>query len=552
MAYDFTKLDVPGALCTIPVRINDFGVIAGLYKDATGSFPFVYQDGTYTKYPQIAQASVGGINNAGQVIGSGGPRGRFMISAGAVSYFPAVKYQALPGGINSAGRTVGALISPGSSEVGFVENGIGGAVTTFDTGYPPTIATDINDSGLIVGFMGTPGSFIYDGRNFTYFNYGVQARASGISKAGTVVGQFLQVSGGNQHGFVRSVRGALSLIDFPISLAPGPILSQGASDASGGGWVVGYYSVAAPGGTTCAHGYLAKPTDLVTASRGCYVDGDARALPAMLMASGAAPASCIAAAQAKGFAYAGVQYGGQCFAGDWLGFAKAAESDCTMPCSSDAAQACGGSWRNSVYATGLAVAPSVAPTPKGCYVDTPARTLPVTLMASQTGTLDTCMAAARARGLAYAGLQFGGQCYGGNALPPTEAPPADCGMACAADGMQTCGGAWRNSVYATGSPALPEIATSASVGCYADNPDRTLPVALMSSGATVESCSAAAKARGYPYAGVQARGGSASLVKAFRQRRAGRRIAPRLARPTTPKPAGVLGSTASTALSDAR
>jgi hypothetical protein len=58
MAYDFTKLDVPGALCTIPARINDFGVIAGMYKDATGSFPFVYQDGTYTKYPQIAQASV--------------------------------------------------------------------------------------------------------------------------------------------------------------------------------------------------------------------------------------------------------------------------------------------------------------------------------------------------------------------------------------------------------------------------------------------------------------------------------------------------------------
>jgi hypothetical protein len=91
---------------------------------------------------------------------------------------------------------------------------------------------------------------------------------------------------------------------------------------------------------------------------GCFTDDSSRALPRMLMTGGATVESCIAAAQAQGLAYAGVQYGGQCFGGDTLGFAEVADSSCNMPCTADSAETCGGVWLNSVYtanAQGLSI-----------------------------------------------------------------------------------------------------------------------------------------------------------------------------------------------------
>ncbi|HME43093.1 MAG TPA: WSC domain-containing protein, partial [Syntrophorhabdales bacterium] len=51
--------------------------------------------------------------------------------------------------------------------------------------------------------------------------------------------------------------------------------------------------------------------------------------------------------------YAGVQYYGQCFAGNTVGYTKVADSQCNTPCSANTAEMCGGSWLNSIYATGV-------------------------------------------------------------------------------------------------------------------------------------------------------------------------------------------------------
>ena len=64
-------------------------------------------------------------------------------------------------------------------------------------------------------------------------------------------------------------------------------------------------------------------------------------------------------------------------------------------------------------------------------------------------TVESCVAAARREGYAYAGLQWQGQCYAGNTLPPTKAADAECNTPCIANSTETCGGGWRNSVYAT-------------------------------------------------------------------------------------------------------
>jgi hypothetical protein len=86
---------------------------------------------------------------------------------------------------------------------------------------------------------------------------------------------------------------------------------------------------------------------------GCFVDTSTRALPNFLMTTGATVENCIAAAKAAGYSFAGVQYGIQCFAGNNVGFSSALISDCNTPCAANTSETCGGTWRNSIYFTGL-------------------------------------------------------------------------------------------------------------------------------------------------------------------------------------------------------
>jgi len=80
---------------------------------------------------------------------------------------------------------------------------------------------------------------------------------------------------------------------------------------------------------------------------GCYIDKPARDLGDFL-GNVTTKAACKKMAIAKDKKYYGLQYGGQCFAGDTVGaYGKAAASACNMHCSSG--QVCGGTWRQNVY-----------------------------------------------------------------------------------------------------------------------------------------------------------------------------------------------------------
>ncbi len=78
--------------------------------------------------------------------------------------------------------------------------------------------------------------------------------------------------------------------------------------------------------------------------------------------------------QARGFAFAGVQYGESCLCGNRYGKYGAA-ANCNYPCAGDRAQVCGGYAANSVYSTGVGTAagasaqpsapPPAAPSPAG-------------------------------------------------------------------------------------------------------------------------------------------------------------------------------------------
>jgi hypothetical protein len=195
---------------------------------------------------------------------------------------------------------------------------------------------------------------------------------------------------------------------------------------------------------------------------GCYTDNGTRALPQLLAESGATADSCIAAAKQASLAYAGLQYGGECWAGNTLGISKVTDSQCNMPCSSDKSEACGGSWRNTIYSTVATSPPPPTPTPTptpgtptyvGCYTDNGTRALP-SLLAESNVTVESCVAAAKQANLAYAGLQDGGECWAGNTLGFSKVNDSQCSTRCWANSAEICGGPWLNSVYSTAATSV--------------------------------------------------------------------------------------------------
>ncbi len=64
------------------------------------------------------------------------------------------------------------------------------------------------------------------------------------------------------------------------------------------------------------------------------------------------PSLCISVCRKRGFMFAGLQYSKQCFCGNSYG-RYGRSNNCNMRCSGDKQKICGGSWANSVYATGL-------------------------------------------------------------------------------------------------------------------------------------------------------------------------------------------------------
>ncbi|CAG2197182.1 unnamed protein product [Mytilus edulis] len=103
----------------------------------------------------------------------------------------------------------------------------------------------------------------------------------------------------------------------------------------GGPWRISIYTVS---------GYI-----------GCYEDDDIRILyrmlyKAVLKDTGMTVQKCKQFCGKKGFKFAGVEYGYECFCGNVLRKCrKRKESDCKMPCSGNKRQTCGGPWRISIY-----------------------------------------------------------------------------------------------------------------------------------------------------------------------------------------------------------
>ena len=186
---------------------------------------------------------------------------------------------------------------------------------------------------------------------------------------------------------------------------------------------------------------------------GCFTDDGNRALPVEL-GTGHTIESCMQAAAQSGYAYAGLQYYGYCFAGNAVGYAQVGDSECNTPCDANSSEMCGGVWRNSIFVTGSSVSSPPPPPPPpppdayyGCYSDTEQRALPADFGPGYT--IESCRALVRNSGYAFAGLQYGGYCFGGNSIGYDKLGDGSCDMPCEADPSEICGAAWRNSIYSS-------------------------------------------------------------------------------------------------------
>jgi hypothetical protein len=129
----------------------------------------------------------------------------------------------------------------------------------------------------------------------------------------------------------------------------------------------------------------------------------------------------------------------------------------------------------------------------GCFRDQSERDLPILVASENHMTPMHCVNACQAKNFNFAGVQYGRYCFCGASYGDYgQVPDGDCNTPCTGDNTKTCGGGWRNAVYAV------------SRGCYKDSPQRDLADTLVSEPRmTVPRCIEICNQKGFAWAGVQ-------------------------------------------------
>ncbi|XP_071162417.1 uncharacterized protein [Mytilus edulis] len=299
---------------------------------------------------------------------------------------------------------------------------------------------------------------------------------------------------------------------------------------------------------------------------GCYQDHSKRILPKdFLRDKSMTVQKCQQFCRKKGFKYAGVENGNECFCGDVLRKnKKRKEGDCKTPCSGNKQQICGGPWRISIYTAqtskcrnkchkkakcrkgkcvckgnyqgdGVKSCKKVKQSAYiGCYQDHSKRILPKDVLTDKSMTVQKCRQFCRKKGFKYAGVENGNECFCGDVLRKNKKrKEGDCKTPCSGNKQQICGGPWRISIYTAqtskcrnkchkkakcrkgkcvckgnyqgdGVKSCKKVKQSAYIGCYQDHSKRILPKdVLTDKSMTVQKCRQFCRKKGFKYAGVE-------------------------------------------------
>lgn len=235
--------------------------------------------------------------------------------------------------------------------------------------------------------------------------------------------------------------------------------------------------------------------------------------------------TCTSYCATNGFAWAGLEYGSECYCDYRLPreAMKQPDIDCSMSCAGNVAETCGNANRLSIYSrSGESEGPSINPGPAewtfaACYIDSAnARTLKTSqnVNGGASGmSVSQCTSACAVNGYSLAGLEYGSECYCDNRIRNAATiAESGCDMLCAGNSSEFCGGSNRVQLYRSTSAAPPPAAGSPSgwksLGCFTDDGGaRTLGTQQEVLGGylnmTVEGCLSACSSLGYSLSGLE-------------------------------------------------
>jgi uncharacterized membrane protein len=263
MAYTFVSFNVPGAVRTQALGLNENGQVVGMYIDANNVIHgFLHSGAGFTTVddPLGISSVAAGINDPGRIVGdytdANGLTHGFFDNKGSFSTLddPLSVGGTFAEGLNEPGRVVGNNVDSSGLHHGFLLSG--GTYTTIDDplGVKGTFAQGLNNPGQIAGYYldgsGVAHGFLDNKGTFTTLDDPLGVRgtfALGINEPGQAVGYYLD-SAGLRHGFLFN-RGTYTTIDDP--LGTGGTVVQGISD---NGQIAGYYLDS----SGIQHGFLAE------------------------------------------------------------------------------------------------------------------------------------------------------------------------------------------------------------------------------------------------------------------------------------------------------
>ncbi|KAI4258413.1 MAG: hypothetical protein L6R42_005121 [Xanthoria sp. 1 TBL-2021] len=240
------------------------------------------------------------------------------------------------------------------------------------------------------------------------------------------------------------------------------------------------------------------------------------------------------AAFCSAYTYMAVEYMSECYCGNTIGTGSvnATDNGCTMACSGNAGQLCGGPNRLNFYrkgqsattsstvtsttsgasqtgiststsASSTATGPSAVQTAgsfayQGCYSEgTNGRALSGTLTASDTMTVEKC--AAFCQGYAYMGVEYTSECYCGNTIGAGAVAVTDggCSMTCGGDKSQLCGGPNRLNFYRSSPSASASSSTTrTSTGTISGSSSTTSGLSSTGSGSSSKTSGSSSTSSG--------------------------------------------------------
>lgn len=201
-------------------------------------------DYTGISVPGISAPQVSGINNSGQIAGSGGAgevsKGFILTGTSVTTIFRSGSSGTQVFGINDAAQVVGTYIGgmrPGRNALTGFANALQPVIVPGADSTPE--ANGINNQGQIVGDSITGGvtsGFLDDSGKFTTLSYPGSSgtQALGINDIGEIVGTYVDSAGVQHAYFYKS--GLYTAIEIP-----GNIGDSHATGINGAGQIVGYF-----------------------------------------------------------------------------------------------------------------------------------------------------------------------------------------------------------------------------------------------------------------------------------------------------------------------